>query len=29
MWRGTYQVRVEDDVERGISSKGREWCGEG
>ena len=29
MWRGAYQVRVGDDVERGISSNGRGWCGEG
>ena len=29
MWRGVDQVRVGDGVERGRSSKGRGWCGEG
>jgi len=29
VWRGVDQVMVEDDVERGRSSKGRGWCGEG
>ena len=29
VWRGAGQVRVGDGVERGISSKGWGWCGEG
>ena len=29
MWRGADKVRVEDDVERGRSSKGRVCNGEG
>ena len=29
MWKGADQVRVGDDVERGRSSKGMGWCGEG
>mgnify|MGYP007091395050 CR=1 FL=1 len=28
-WKGADQVRVDDHVERGRSSKGRGWCGEG
>ena len=29
VWRGADQLRVGDDVERGRSSRGRGWCGDG